>query len=251
VKKGMSVFTNQTFKFRFSLLMLLIYLSFDIGIFVKSSIADPPQSLPPQSMTYRSRTFNPGDAVQISVYPDTSSFLHDIYSIDGNGNVYLPIKGKVKISEMSKVEFESYLKQNYTSYLRYPEVQVRPLIRVSLLGGFARPGLYYVDPDYSMWDLVRLAGGTLREDGLKKMKWERDKDVVQKNLIPYYESGNALWTIGFRSGDQIWTPTPRDRTFWTTFRDISLIITTAVSLYFAYVTIIYIQSGRYAPGRTF
>ena len=116
-----------------------------------------------------------------------------------------------------------------------------------LLDNFANPGLFYVDPDYSMWDLVRMAGGTTRENGLKRMKWERDRDVVQENLIPFYESGKALSSIGFRSGDQIWTPTPVERTFWTVFRDISMIITTGAALYFTYLTIYYIQVQGYNP----
>jgi protein involved in polysaccharide export with SLBB domain len=229
-------------------LILVVVILFEIfPVYGDLSAAPFEPILPqaPQQMSYRSQIFRAGDAVQISVYPDTNSFLHRIYNIDGNGEIYLPIKGKVKISEMSQVELENYIKQNFAAYLRYPEVKARPLIRVSLLGGFFKPGLYYVDPDYTMWDLVRLAGGTTRENGLKRMKWERDKDIVRDNLIPLYESGRGLRDIGFRSGDQIWTPSPAQRTFWTTFRDISAIIGTATTLYFTYLTVYYVASGRY------
>ncbi len=240
----------ETNRHYLSLLTLVVFMFFEFFPVTVHLLAAPfepvlPQS--PQQMSYRSQTFQAGDAVQVSVYPDTSSFLHGIFTIDGNGEIYLPIKGKVKITDMSQIEFESYIKQNFMTYLRYPEVQVRPLIRVSLLGGFARPGLYYVDPDYTIWDVVKMAGGPLREDGLKKMKWERNKSTIKDNLVPYYESGRGLDQIGFRSGDQIWTPTPRERTFWTIFRDVAAIATTAATLYFTYVTIVYVQSGRYTP----
>ena len=184
------MFINNTFKSRLSIIILSFYIFFEFGIHFNSLYAESGQNPPPQDRTqlsYRSQTFRPGDAVKISVYPDTSSFLNDIYNIDGNGNIFLPIRGKINVSNLSVIEFESYVKKNFAAYLRYPDVKVRPLIRVSLLGGFANPGLYYIDPDYTMWDLVHLAGGTLREDGLRKMKWERNRDIVEKNLIPFYE----------------------------------------------------------------
>ncbi|MBN2366992.1 MAG: polysaccharide biosynthesis/export family protein [Calditrichaeota bacterium] len=244
------IISNENARSHIALIILILFFMFEIFPWwhlLQAGPFEPPPPQNPQQLSFRSRTFHPGDAVQISVYPDTTSFLHGIYKIDGNGEIYLPIKGKVKISEMTQNELESFIKQNFTAYLRYPEINVRPLIRVSLLGGFANPGLYYLDPEYTIWDAVRLAGGTLREDGLKKMKWERDKDVIRDNLIPFYESGRGLRQIGFRSGDQIWTPTPRERTFWTVFRDVAAIASTAATLYFTYVTIVYVQSGRYSP----
>ena len=34
-------------------------------------------------------------------------------------------------------------------------------------------------------------------------------------------SGMSLRSMGFKSGDQIWTPSPGDRTVWDTIRDIN------------------------------
>jgi protein involved in polysaccharide export with SLBB domain len=159
-------------------------------------------------------SFKEGDAVQISVYPDTSSYLHNVFPIDGQGYIFLPIVGKIKIVNMTEQDFSAFLNENFAQYLRTPVVQVRPLIRASLLGGFVRPDLYYIDPNQTLWDLVHLAGGTLSEDGLIKMKWSRDNKTIKSNLISYYQSGKSLSQIGFHSGDQIWTPTPREGGFW-------------------------------------
>jgi protein involved in polysaccharide export with SLBB domain len=183
----------------------------------------------------------PGEAIRISAYPDTGSFVNGFYPIDGQGRIYLPIIGKMRIVGMSEKTFLDTLKAQYISYLRYPNIQVRHSIRISLLGGFHKPGLYYIDPDYSMWDAVYLAGGTTREDGLKRMQWERDRFSIAKDIIPYYQSGQSLRTIGFQSGDQLWTPVEQKRSKWEIFfKDIMLsqvfpLVTTCASIYVSYL----------------
>jgi protein involved in polysaccharide export with SLBB domain len=190
----------------------------------------------------------PGDAIRISTYPDTSSFINGFYPIDGEGRAYLPIIGKMNVSAMSEEKFLDTLKAVYISYLRYPILQVRHLIRISLLGGFQRPGLYYIDPDYTMWDAVYQTGGTTREDGLKRMKWERDRRTVSKDIIPYYQSKQSLSSIGFKSGDQLWTPVDPKRGWWdVAFKDVFLtqvfpIIATSATLYISYL--MYQNYGR-------
>lgn len=205
---------NKTIKNQLALFMLylLVYISFQP---VKKSLyAETPNPEPPQqrsNILFNQPTFKAGDAVKISVYPDTTSFLHNIFPIDGEGAINLPVLGKIVVTKMSKSELEDFIKNNYSQYLRVPNVQVQPLIRASLLGGFNEPGLYFIDKYATMWDLVQLAHGTTMEDGLKKMKWERNRKTIQSNLIPFFESGKSLADIGFKSGDQIWTPSP-DRT---------------------------------------
>jgi len=206
-----NTFTNQlALLMGFLMIYTLIQLSQHI-LYAETPNPGPPQQ---RSMaSFNQLTFKAGDAVQISVYPDTTSFLHNIFPIDGEGAINLPMLGKVVVTKMSKSELEEFIKTNYSQYLRVPNVQVQPLIRASLLGGFNEPGLYFIDRNATMWDLVRLAHGTILEDGLKKMKWERNKKTVQSNLIPFFESGKSLTDIGFKSGDQILAPSPERTTF--------------------------------------
>ena len=231
---------NITLKNQLALLMgfLMIYITFQPV--QKMLYAETPNPEPPQqrsNVSITRQTFKAGDAVQISVYPDTSSFLHNVFPIDGDGYIFLPIVGKTRIINMTEQEFVAYINENFTQYLRTPVVQVRPLIRASLLGGFIRPNLYYVDPDQTLWDLIHRAGGTLNEDGLKKMKWSRDNKTIESNLIPYYQSSKSLSQIGFHSGDQIWTPSPSQRNFWdNVVRYVLPVATLGISIYTVYLT---------------
>jgi len=174
--------------------------------------------------------FMPGDAMQVSVFPDTASFLNGVFSIDDRGYVDLPIYGKTRISQMSQSDLERFLVDKYKDYLRYPTLKVKPLIRISVLGGVAQPGLFHIDPDNSIWDAMKLAGGPTDEDGLKQMHWKRNKEKVVDNLIPIYQEGSSLRTIGFKSGDQIWVRTPNKPGFFDKTRDFLGLVTASASV---------------------
>lgn len=180
--------------------------------------------------------FKAGDAVLISTFPDTTNFLNGIFPIDDRGYTELPIVGKVKVSELRMSEFQEFLRSKFKAYLRYPDLYVKPMVRISLLGGFLKPGLYYVDINYSLWEAVNLAGGTLLEEGIYDMRWERGRDKQVKDLTRLFESGVSLRRMGFHSGDQIWTPSPARRTIWDTVRDVMPILTFATTIWIVYNT---------------
>ncbi|MBD3243322.1 MAG: hypothetical protein GF331_22220 [Chitinivibrionales bacterium] len=162
--------------------------------------------------------FRPGDALRITVAPDTGSFLAGVYRIDPHGRVLLPIVGHVSVASHDEQSLATHLNELYVEHLRYPGVQVERLVRASLLGGFARPGLYYLHPDATVWDAIRAAGGPLREDGLSKMEWKRGHAILAQDLVLAAESGATLSQIGFRSGDRFTVTTRPKRNVWDVFR---------------------------------
>lgn len=240
------IMMNQALLRRLSIFVLVFYVVFDVGVFVGEVQAETPGQNSPQNIAtpnYSRQDFVEGNAMEISVYPDTSSFLNNVYPIDGDGYVYLPILGKVKITQMDKSGLRDFLISKYTEFLKFPNIQVRPLIRASILGGVAKPGLYYVDPANSFWHIVQIAGGTIDEDGLKKMRWKRNNEDVSGNLIPILQSGKSLEQIGFRSGDQIWIPTPNKPGFLDKISKFSGIISVGVTIYTLYY---FTRTGRRA-----
>ncbi len=112
--------------------------------------------------------FNPGDGIFIDTFPDTSFVLNQNFPIDQTGMVEFPMIGKIKVTDMSQRELEDFLKSQFSNFMKYPMVRIKPVMRVSVLGGVIKPGLFYVDQSSSLWEVMRLAGGTTFEDGLKK-----------------------------------------------------------------------------------
>jgi polysaccharide export outer membrane protein len=186
--------------------------------------------------------FNEGDAIKITIYPDSSLFLNGFYTIDKSGYVDLPILGLVPVKGKTRNEFIDFLKKEYSDYLRYPNINVNTYMRVSFFGGFYKPGLYWVENRNSLWDAMQLAGGVNREDGLKMIRWERDGKVISYNVIGDFQSGNSLQSMGFKSGDQLCVTFRPKEQFWDTFREDVLplfaftlsSLTTAASIYQAY-----------------
>ncbi|HHM02390.1 MAG TPA: hypothetical protein ENJ15_05200 [Caldithrix abyssi] len=186
--------------------------------------------------TGASKTFHPGDGIYVSTFPDSNSFLNQVFPIDDRGYAEFPIVGKVKVTDMSTRDLSEYLKKTFKIYLKYPNVYVKPMVRVSVLGGFLKPGLYYVDINSSLWDVIYMAGGTVLEDGIEEMKWQRLHDEPDDDVTPYFEQGTSLRAMGFKSGDQIWTPSPDARTIWDAIRDVMPILTFTATVWTLYNT---------------
>jgi protein involved in polysaccharide export with SLBB domain len=188
------------------------------------------------------RPFAKGDAVRIAVFQDTLHFVNGVYHIGDDGCVFLPILGTVKIDTMSERNLSLYLNSAYLQFLRYPTVQVQPLIRISLLGGFAKPGLFYISPSASLWDALALAGGPAREDGMKKLTWERNGKTVSNNLLASIQSGASLQTLGMQSGDQLWVTHVAKRDGWEIFTtDVLPIISVSASVFATTATLYYVS----------
>lgn len=174
--------------------------------------------------------FTAGDAMKISVYPDSATFPNGVYRIDGEGYVDLPIIGYLKVTDKTVEELTELFKQTYLQFMRYPNLTVRPLMRVSLIGGFRQPGLYYLDPHVSMWEAISTAGVPNRTDGITKIMWERDHAIVQKDIVPHFQSHQSLYQIGFRSGDRLTVTQRPEMTKWEVFRGEMLpLLTFAIS----------------------
>lgn len=183
-----------------------------------------------------------GDALRILFYPDTNNSINGDYLIDPQGNIMLPFVGRASIRNRSDADFINFLNKSFVDHLRYPNAHVEPLIRISFLGGFLHPGLYYANPTVSLFDAMRQAGGPLREDGFSVMQWERGGQILKKDLTPFLESGQSLHGIGLKSGDQITATTTPKKYFWDAFNQDALplltfmvtSVTTAIAVYSTY-----------------
>ncbi|MBN1131049.1 MAG: polysaccharide biosynthesis/export family protein [Chitinispirillaceae bacterium] len=175
------------------------------GVYAPSETLLPPKSaVYPSAMDLPLSTWvGPGDAIQIKAYPDTTSFISGVYTIFDSGVVVLPILGFVQVTSMSITGLTKQLTDAYARYMAHPSVQVEPMIHLLLLGGFLRPGTHLVNPLHPFSNVLRSAGGTVRDDGLKLLRWERGGKVLSSNLTAEAEETRSLWALGFKSGDQL------------------------------------------------
>jgi protein involved in polysaccharide export with SLBB domain len=186
----------------------------------------------------------PGDAIQITVFPDTGSFLSGNYILDKDGSVNLPMLGHFRVDTISFSVLGKRLAGLYLRYLKFPFVRITPLIRVGFTGGFLSPGFYYLNPDVSLWEAVRQSGGPLRDDGVGLVRWVRGNRTVSGNLAEAIASGHSLRQMGVRSGDLFTVTTTLRKTGWERFsQDVAPVmqvvlatLSTSATLYIVYRT---------------
>jgi protein involved in polysaccharide export with SLBB domain len=161
--------------------------------------------------------FLPGDAIRIIVTPDTG-FPNGIYPVEADGFVDLPMIGPLSVKTMSRTEFEQKVKEAYIPLLRFSSVQIRRVMSIGFQGGFRRPGVYWVTPGSTLWYALSLAGGTVREDGLKKIRWERDGKRMEQKVPELLKDPQAIFKLGLRSGDIFRVINRPKKTGWEIFR---------------------------------
>ena len=161
---------------------------------------------------YKTSYFQPGDAIELEIIEVMSfqgggganlSNINDEYTIARDGTIFLPLIGKLKVTGHNQESLVELIKEKFSPYLKEPFIKVTPLIRLTLMGAFNKPGSYRIDPDESLWELIDMAGGPGDNCDLNGLTVERGGKEVITDLLASFEKGHSLAEIGIRSGDQI------------------------------------------------
>jgi protein involved in polysaccharide export with SLBB domain len=185
-----------------------------------------------------SNEFYPGDAVRITVLEigrgteGSTLNLSGDYKINSMGYIMLPLIGNVIVVGQDRVSLAKQLVELYSPYLKEPYITTMPLIRVTLMGTFNKPGSYRLSPESSLWELIEMAEGPSENCDLNSIRVERGGRVLLKNLLEQFEKGHSLEEIGIRSGDQIIAKGKSNLGF-REIMNYSYFLMTAVSLYFS------------------
>ena len=118
----------------------------------------PPPRAPGDSTIRPTGTLRPGDILQLKVYRDSE--LTGSYLIEANGFVQIPGLGTIRAAGLRPDQVtQAMVEAMRAKGFREPELAVRPMIRLSVLGQVRTPMLYSIDPGLSLLQLITLAGG--------------------------------------------------------------------------------------------
>lgn len=160
----------------------------------------PPAAVAPASPSSAETVqpaLRPGDAVLLKVYREKD--LSDTLRVDENGDLTLPLLGTRSVAGVPADSLKRQLMQAYREYIRRPAIEIRILRRISVLGEVRQPGLYPVDPTYSLTDALALAGGPTGAADRDDIRLLRDGEVLRTGL----QEARTLAETPLRSGDQI------------------------------------------------
>lgn len=152
--------------------------------------ADPKVTIP----------FNPGSSMTSgSLTQQVDLALRPTYTVDNNGEITLPMLGKVSVAGLTRVEAIEKIRKELSQYIKDPGVNINfNNFRISVLGEVARPGSFIMPTErVTVLEALGMAGDLtirgVRENILLVREVNGEKtmhrlDLTKQNTLnsPYY-----------------------------------------------------------------
>ena len=142
----------------------------------------------------------PGDVIRLRIWREPD--LSGEFPVNEDGRVTFPKIGTVETTNLTLVDLERMVREQYAHFLRNPSIEIVPLRRINILGAVRAPGLYPVDPTMTLRDAIAMAGGVTpngREDRVELIRG-------QVRLVTEVRGDTRITDLGVRSGDQVYVP---------------------------------------------
>lgn len=141
----------------------------------------------------------PGDQLQIKVWPQQAFGPPVTVSVDPRGSIVLPQVGLITVSNTPIFELRDSLKIKLAKFIRDPEVDVTVLRRITVNGAVLRPDVYYMDVTSTLRDAIARAGGISEVGNRSRVSIIRD-GISRR--VPGWET-DVSETSTLQSGDQV------------------------------------------------
>lgn len=178
----------------------------------QQTLPAPSDSVPAPTDTIRRSVgvLRPGDELNIVVFRNEE--LTGTYLIDSRGLVQIPGLGTIRVAGLDPTQATERLQQSLIARgFAAPEIAVRPLIRVGVLGRVSDPGLHSVEPGTTLLQLLTIAGGPTEDGNLARTRVVREGRVHVVDLQSALEGG-AAGRIVLYSNDVVEIPKRRGLT---------------------------------------
>jgi polysaccharide export outer membrane protein len=154
------------------------------------------------------RGVRPGDVVEIEFWrqPDLSGE----HGVDRDGRVYLPLVRGIEVQGLTAEQIRERLTDLYAQFYDDPLVVARVKLGVNVTGAVGGPGRYTVDPAFTLFDALGLAGGIQSDGKRSAVELVREGERYVVDLDEALVASHAE-SLRLQSGDWIYVP----RRFWT------------------------------------
>ena len=125
---------------------------------------------------------------------DNRSAYEKGFAVDDNGDVDLPLAGKVNVANKSITEAKAVIASAYLKYMQNPVVVLKKLsFKFTILGEVNKPGLYYVPNEkVTFLEALGMAGDLTNYGDRKEIKIFRKANGDLKELLVDLTSQQVL-----------------------------------------------------------
>ncbi len=150
--------------------------------------------------------FQVGDRIVLEV--ERQQVLSDTFTVDPGRTLTLPTIGDVPLAGVLRSELKQRVSEYLGTFLRESIVRASALIRITVLGGVARPGFYTFPGEALLTDAVMMVGGPAGNAKIDEMRIEREGARIWegKPLQAAMVGGRTLDELNLRAGDRIFIP---------------------------------------------
>lgn len=147
--------------------------------------------------------FYVGDQVNIQMVGDSG--FTGVQTVQFGRVLTLPGLPDLPMRGVLRSEAQDYLTTQVARFVKDPQLKVRPLIRLTMLGGIGRPGFYQLDADLLLSDALMQTGGISNNTDFNSSKIRRsgidiaDGETIAKAIT----EGRTLDQLNLRAGDEI------------------------------------------------
>lgn len=159
--------------------------------------------------------------------------LTDSFTVRAGRVLQLPDIPDIPLTGVLRSELRDHLHQHLRQYVIDPAIEVRPLVRIGVLGAVETPGFYAVPPDMLLSEALMVAGGPTREADVTRTTVRRGPRVVwtENRVHRAMRSGATLDDIDLRAGDEIVVGEKRDVNWTEIIRTAAYVAAVAVTVY--------------------
>jgi len=151
----------------------------------------------------RDGDFQPGDRIAITL--DGAVKLNDTVVVRSGRTIVLPDIPEISLAGVLRSELQGHLTTELRRYIRDPQVQTRPLIRVAVSGAVGRPGFYSIPADGLLSDLITLAGSPSPRVEFSRSSIRRGSEVLWngESVQTALSDGLTIDALLLQSGDEV------------------------------------------------
>ncbi len=159
--------------------------------------------------------------------------LSDTFPVGPGRELSLPTIGPVSLRGVLRSELEAHLTRAIGRFIKDPVVHARATVRLSIVGGVAKPGFYFVPADAVVSEALMVAGGPIQDAKLSDLRIERSGKPLLEGL-PLQQAmaeGRTIDELNLRAGDQFVVPINPRGTTYETVRTVGVLLGIPITIY--------------------